>query len=160
MSNAPAPARSAAAAETAIATRLPNAPVDMRPSRSSPRRHAIPCLTWSVPRARGRNRVLRGSGAPLSASVGTGLRVGVVPALAPGNPELTESLKEGGRGATTGLRRNRLRNGLVVAQVALALVLLVGAGLLMKSCARLQNVDPGFVPHHVLNMELSLPAQK
>jgi len=75
-------------------------------------------------------------------------------------PELTEALKEGGRGSTTGLRRNRLRNSLVIAEVALALVLLVGAGLLMKSFIRLQNVNPGFESRNVLTMEVSLPLTK
>jgi putative ABC transport system permease protein len=93
-------------------------------------------------------------------SVVTGILFGLVPALASGNPKLTEALKEGGRGSTTGVRRNRLRNALVVAEVAMALVLLVGAGLLMKSFARLQNVDPGFDPRNVLTMEVALPMPK
>src|SRR5207249_6632085 len=71
-------------------------------------------------------------------------------------PELTEALKEGGRSATVGTRRNRLRNGLVVAEVALALVLLTGAGLLIKSFVRLQNVNPGFNPRNALTFEISL----
>jgi putative ABC transport system permease protein len=86
--------------------------------------------------------------------------IGLIPAIASGKPELTEALKEGGRGSTTGLRRNRLRNALVVAEVALALVLLVGAGLLMKSFVRLQNVNPGFETRNVLTMEVSLPLLK
>jgi putative ABC transport system permease protein len=93
-------------------------------------------------------------------SIGTGILFGLVPALASGNPELTEALKEGGRGATSGVRRNRLRNALVVSEVALALVLLISAGLLMKSFVRLQNVDPGFNPKNVLTMELALPQLK
>ena len=88
------------------------------------------------------------------------LSLASVPALASGKPELTEALKEGGRGSTSGLRRNRLRNALVVAEVALALVLLVGASLLLKSFVRLQNVDPGFDPKNVLTMELALPLLK
>jgi putative ABC transport system permease protein len=96
----------------------------------------------------------------LIVSVGTGILFGIAPAIASAKPELTEALKEGGRGSTTGRRRNRLRNGLVVVEMALALVLLVGAGLLMKSFARLQNVNPGFDPRNVLTMEFSLPVTK
>ncbi|MGI9088039.1 MAG: ABC transporter permease [Chthoniobacterales bacterium] len=96
----------------------------------------------------------------LLVSLGTGILFGLIPALASAKPELTEALKEGGRGSTTGVRRNRIRNALVVAEVALALVLLVGASLLLKSFVRLENVDPGFDSHNVLTMELSLPSAK
>ncbi len=96
----------------------------------------------------------------LAVAVGTGLIFGIVPALTSGKPDLTESLKEGGRSSTTGRHRNRLRNSLVVAEVALALVLLTGAGLLIKSFVRLQNVNPGFNPKNVLTMEISLPVLK
>ena len=96
----------------------------------------------------------------LLVSLGTGILIGFVPALASAKPELTEALKEGGRGSTSGVRRNRVRNLLVVAEVALALVLLVGASLLLKSFAGLQNVNPGFEPRNVLTMELSLPVAK
>jgi putative ABC transport system permease protein len=85
---------------------------------------------------------------------------GLIPALASAKPELTEALKEGGRGSTTGARRNRLRNSLVVAEIALALVLLVGAGLLMKSYMRLQNIDPGFDRRNVLTAEIDLSDTK
>jgi putative ABC transport system permease protein len=93
-------------------------------------------------------------------AVGTGILFGLIPALASAKPELTEALKEGGRGSTTGTHRNRIRNMLVVAEIALALVLLVGAGLLMKGFVRLQNVDPGFNPDKVLTMEMALPNVK
>jgi predicted permease len=93
-------------------------------------------------------------------SVGTGILFGIVPALSSAQPQLTEALKEGGRGSTTGVRRNRVRNTLVVVEVALALVLLVSASLLLKSFIRLQNVNPGFDPGNVLTMELSLPVTK
>ena len=93
-------------------------------------------------------------------AVGTGILFGLVPALVSAKPELTEALKEGGRGATEGLHRNRLRNGLIVAETALALVLLIGAGLLVKSFVQLQNVSPGFNPHNVLTAEISLPVEK
>src|SRR6266404_9305060 len=96
----------------------------------------------------------------LGTAVVTGIVIGLIPALASGKPELTEALKEGGHGATSGLRRNRLRNALVIAEVALALVLLVAAGLLLKSFVRLQNVHPGFESKNVLTMEVSLPVLK
>ena len=98
--------------------------------------------------------------ATLGVAVGTGLVFGLIPALASGKPELTEALKEGGRGSTSGIRRNRLRNALVITEVALALVLLVGASLLLKSFVRLQNVNPGFDAKNVLTMEVALPVLK
>ena len=94
----------------------------------------------------------------LAIAIGTGLLFGLAPGLASGKPDLTESLKEGGRGSTAGRHHNRLRSALVIAEVALALVLLTGAGLLLKSFVRLQNVNPGFNPRNVLTAELSLPA--
>jgi putative ABC transport system permease protein len=96
----------------------------------------------------------------LGVSVLTGILFGLIPALASGKPELTEALKEGGRGSSSGIRRNRIRNGLVIGEVAVALVLLVSAGLLMKSFVRIQNVNPGFNPHGVVTMELSVPVAK
>lgn len=114
----------------------------------------------TVPRLREVNLDFRVLAMTLAVSVGTGIIFGLVPGLASFKPELTESLKEGGRSATEGRRRNRVRNALVIAEVALALVLLVGAGLLMKSFARLQIVDPGFNPRNVLTMEFSLPQSK
>jgi len=80
--------------------------------------------------------------------------------IASAKPELTEALKEGGRGSTAGTRRNRLRNVMIVAEIALALMLLVGAGLLIKSFVRLQHVDPGFNPRNVLTAEINLPDLK
>jgi putative ABC transport system permease protein len=93
-------------------------------------------------------------------SVATGVLFGIAPALASARPELTEALKEGGRGASSGVRRNQLRNTLVVSEIALALVLLIGAGLLMKSFVHLQNVNPGFNGKNVVTAELSLPLLK
>ncbi len=114
----------------------------------------------TVPRIAEVNIDLRVLFVTLTVAVGTGIIFGLIPALATGKPELTEALKEGGRGSTSGLRRNRLRNALVVTEVALALVLLVGATLLLKSFVRLQNVDPGFNRKNVLTMEVSLPLLK
>ena len=87
----------------------------------------------------------------------TGVLFGLAPAVHASKPDLNETLKEsGGRGnAGTGL--HRFRNGLVVVEVALALVLLIGAGLLIKSFARLQEIRPGFEPRNLLTMMLSLP---
>ncbi|HEY4283414.1 MAG TPA: ABC transporter permease [Chthoniobacterales bacterium] len=111
----------------------------------------------TVPRLQEVNIDLRVLVTTLAVSLVTGIVFGIVPGLASAKPELTESLKEGGRGSTAGHRRNRLRNGLVVAEVALALVLLTSAGLLVKSFIRLQNVSPGFNPKNVLTLEVTLP---
>jgi putative ABC transport system permease protein len=90
----------------------------------------------------------------------TGILFGLVPAVHASKPDINETLKEaGGRGnAGTGL--HRFRNGLVVTEVALALVLLIGAGLLIKSFIRLQEINPGFEPQNLLTMSLSLPERK
>lgn len=93
-------------------------------------------------------------------AIGAGILFGLLPGLASANPELTEALKEGGRGATASRRHNQIRNALVVGEIALALVLLVSAGLLIKSYVRLQNVNPGFNSHNVLTMQISLPQLK
>ncbi len=90
------------------------------------------------------------------ASVATGLIFGLAPAVQVSRTHLTESLKEGERGAE-GFDRNRLRGALVVSEVALALILLIGTGLLLRSFVRLQAVDPGFKPDRLLTMEISLP---
>ncbi|HEV2492438.1 MAG TPA: ABC transporter permease [Terriglobia bacterium] len=95
-------------------------------------------------------------GFTLLISVVTGLIFGLAPALEASNLGVGEALKEGAR-SSSGLGRGRLRNTLVVAEMALALVLLVGAGLLMRSFARLTSVDPGFSAVHLLSMNVELP---
>jgi putative ABC transport system permease protein len=89
-------------------------------------------------------------------SVLTGVVFGLAPALQASSPNVNSSLKEGGGAATTSFRGDRLRSFLVVAEVALALVLLIGAGLLINSLLRLQNVSPGFDPDGVITMRVFL----
>jgi putative ABC transport system permease protein len=81
---------------------------------------------------------------------------GLVPALQVTRPDLQETLKEGGRSATSTRAQQRLRGALVIAETALALVLLVGAGLMLKSLYHLIQVSPGFQPARVLTMEMDL----
>ncbi len=88
----------------------------------------------------------------------TGVLFGLIPAIKASSLNLVETLKESGRNATSGT--NRLRSALMVAEVALALVLLIGAGLLIKSFWQLQHVDPGFNAKNLLVMETTLPATK
>jgi predicted permease len=114
----------------------------------------------TVPRIAEANLDLRVLFVTSVVSVVTGILFGLIPALSSVKPELTEALKEGGRGSTSGVRRNRVRNTLVITEIALALVLLVGSGLLLKSFIHLQNVNPGFDPRNVLTMEVSLPVAK
>ena len=86
-----------------------------------------------------------------------GLLVGIFAALRYGRPNLASALQEGTRGGTVGRERLRARSALVVVQVALALVLLVGAGLMVKSFRRLHGVPPGIDPRNVLTLRLALP---
>jgi putative ABC transport system permease protein len=81
---------------------------------------------------------------------------GLIPALQATHPDMHETLKEGGRSATSTLGQQRLRGALAIAETALALVLLVGAGLMLKSLYHLIQVSPGFQPAHVLTMEMDL----
>ncbi|MEE8586612.1 MAG: ABC transporter permease [Acidobacteriota bacterium] len=90
-------------------------------------------------------------------SVAAGLIFGLAPALIAVRSEIVDTLKEGGRGGTSGRGRGRLRSGLVVAQVTLALVLLCGAGLLIQTFAVLQGVDSGFEADNLLTVQLSRP---
>jgi len=96
----------------------------------------------------------------LGVSLATGIVFGLAPALTVSNPNLNEMLKESGRSSMDGGRGRRLRNALAVAEIALSLVLLAGAGLLIKSFLRLQDVKPGFNPENLLAVELVLPTAK
>jgi len=93
----------------------------------------------------------------LTASLLSGLILGIIPALTGAGTSLSDSLKEGGRTGSAALG-NRTRSAFVVVEVALALVLLVGAGLLLRSFVRLVNVNPGFDPSRTVTMRVTLPS--
>jgi predicted permease len=99
-------------------------------------------------------------GFSLLISVLTGVLFGLAPALHAAKPMLNEALKDSGRGNSGGLGRSRLLGSLVVAEIALAVVLLVGAGLMIRSLQRLQAINPGFYSERLLTMRFSLPPQK
>ncbi|MEK6300045.1 MAG: ABC transporter permease [Acidobacteriota bacterium] len=90
----------------------------------------------------------------LAVSMLTALIFGLAPALQFSKPDLQDSLKEGGRAAGDGSARHRLRNALVVSEIALALTLLIGAGLLVRSFVRLLQVDPGFATRNAISLEV------
>jgi putative ABC transport system permease protein len=92
----------------------------------------------------------------LAVSLITGIIFGLFPAIQISRSSLSESLKEGGRGSS-GRRGNRARSGLVISEIALSVMLLIGAGLLLRSFLVLLSQDLGFNPSHVLTMEVALP---
>ena len=93
-------------------------------------------------------------------SIATGAAFGVAPALYATKTNLNESLKEGEGRASAGAGRARLRQGLVIGELALSLVLLTGAGLMIATFERLMNTSPGFDPHHVLTMQFWMTGSK
>jgi putative ABC transport system permease protein len=90
----------------------------------------------------------------------TGISFGLVPAFQAARVDLNSVLKEAGRGSGEGRRRHRLRNALVVAELTIAVVLLVGAGLLMRSFIQLTRINPGFQADSAVVMSLRLPEKK
>jgi putative ABC transport system permease protein len=118
-------------------------------------------LAWwnpaSIPRVSGVSLDTRVLLFTAAVAVFTSLLFGLVPALRARRSDLTESLKDGGQGASSGGARQRFRHALVVVEMALAVVLLVGAGLTIRSLWALQRVPLGFDPSGVLTMRLFLP---
>jgi putative ABC transport system permease protein len=112
----------------------------------------------SIPRAREVNVDGRVLVFTLAVALLTGIIFGLVPALHASKPDLHNTLKEAGRGSTRG--RHWIRQGLVVAEVALTLVLLAGAGLLVRSFYHLLQVNPGFAYENVLSFSISLPERR
>jgi predicted permease len=93
-------------------------------------------------------------------SLGTGILFGLVPALHASRVDLTSTLKETGARSGSGFRQNAARGLLVITEMALAIVLLVGAGLLIRTFAALHSVDPGFDPRNVLTLQTSLTGSR
>jgi putative ABC transport system permease protein len=93
-------------------------------------------------------------------SASAAIITGLAPALLPVRGDLTRDLNQGVRGSTEGARGKTLRTAFVIVEVSLSLVLLAGAGILLKSFAKLQSVDPGFDPHAVLTVRLSLSSHR
>jgi predicted permease len=96
-------------------------------------------------------------GFTFAVSLITGLLFGLLPAWNASRRSVSEALKEGGRSSTAGGARQRLRNAFVVVELAVALVLLVGSGLLIKTFWKLRSVEPGFNPEHLITMRVELP---
>jgi putative ABC transport system permease protein len=95
----------------------------------------------------------------LGLSAVTGMLIGIVPAFAASRPHVQSSLSESGRGSTAGRSQRRVRAMLVVSEVALAVVLTIGAGLLLRSFVSVITVDPGFRADNLLTLQISMPPQ-
>ncbi len=121
--------------------------------------HALLAINPHIPRigAGGANVSLdwRVAGFTLGLSLLTGVLFGLIPALGASRTDLSSALREGGS-SVGGFRQNKMRSLLVTTEMALALVLLIGAALLIRSFIALRRVDPGFDPHYVLTMRMSL----
>jgi predicted permease len=113
-----------------------------------------------IPRLSGAGLDIRVLGFALGATLLTGILMGLAPAIGAGPENLAESLKDGGQRSGSSPAGARARGSLVVSQIALAVVLVIAAGLLIRTFYRLLDVNPGFRAAHVLTFELSLPAAK
>jgi predicted permease len=96
----------------------------------------------------------------LALSLLTGLIFGLAPAIGAARPDLSQTLREGGRGATSGGRQSRLRSVLVIGEIALASALLIGAGLFLRSFVNLLRLDPGFQTQNVITATVVLPESR
>jgi putative ABC transport system permease protein len=96
----------------------------------------------------------------LGVTLVTSIAFGLAPALQSSTVNLTDALKDGGRGTSEGAQRSLLRSVLIASEFALALILLIGAGLMIRSFVALESVDPGFNPHHVLSIIVSVAGTK
>ena len=121
-------------------------------------RAAIP--PFSLPREANITMDVRVLVFTLALSIVTGILFGLAPAVQASRPNLASTMKQGGRGGSSGGARHRLRSALVVTEVALAFVLLAGAGLLIKSFFQMQQADPGFDATNVLTAGLPIPDKR
>ena len=116
--------------------------------------HSIPPKLLDISSAPVDLRVLAFAG---GVTLLSGVLFGILPSYAAAHSEISASLQEGGRSSSLNRRSRVIHSALVVTEIALALVLLAGAGLLMESFSRLTHVNPGFNPDHLLTFKLSLP---
>ena len=97
----------------------------------------------------------------IALSIVTGIVFGLAPAMGASRPDVAEALRAGGEAASVASRRSMIpRGALVMGQIAMSMVLLIGAALLIRSFAQLRGVDPGFSPGHLLTMKLALPVAR
>jgi putative ABC transport system permease protein len=113
-----------------------------------------------IPRLNETHNDARVLGFTLLLSLATAVAISLIPALQSSKPDLNSSLKDSGRGAAGSLRGHRARSTLVIGEVALALVLLAGAGLMIKSFMLLARVEPGFNTSNVLTFEVNISGQR
>ncbi|MGO9640565.1 MAG: ABC transporter permease [Candidatus Acidiferrales bacterium] len=119
-----------------------------------------PAGIYQIPRLMSANLDWHALAFTLAISLATGVLFGIAPAISAVRRNLSEPLKEGGRSAAAGIRTRRFHNVVVVLEVGISLVLLAGAGLLLRSFLRLLDTSPGLRTDHVLTMQLWLPQNK